>query len=87
MNDEFWLTRAVSDLISNGHGRPDWDDYFMATALLLSTRSNCGRLHVGCVLVSQGEHRGCCLAGFAFCLAAVLSILLQESRKNYLPIC
>ena len=29
----------------------------MATALLMATRSSCGRLHVGCVLVSGGEHR------------------------------
>jgi dCMP deaminase len=35
--------------------RPSWDDYFMATAVLLSTRSPCERLHVGCVLVSGGE--------------------------------
>jgi len=36
-------------------GRPSWDDYFMATAVLLSTRSPCERLHVGCVIVSGGE--------------------------------
>jgi len=36
--------------------RPSWDEYFMATALLIATRSACGRLHVGCVLVSGGEH-------------------------------
>ena len=36
--------------------RPSWDEYFMATALLMATRSACGRLHVGCVLVSGGEH-------------------------------
>jgi dCMP deaminase len=29
----------------------------MATALLMSSRSPCGRLHVGCVLVTGGEHR------------------------------
>ena len=57
MDNEFWLTHAVSDVVANNNNRPNWDDYFMATALLLSTRSNCGRLHVGCVLVSQGEHR------------------------------
>jgi len=28
----------------------------MATALLIASRSACGRLHVGCVLVSGGEH-------------------------------
>ena len=35
-------------------GRPSWDEYFMATAVLLSTRSPCERLHVGCVMVSGG---------------------------------
>jgi dCMP deaminase len=38
-------------------GRPSWDDYFMATAVLLSTRSPCERLHVGCVIVSAGERK------------------------------
>ncbi|MFB3853523.1 MAG: cytidine/deoxycytidylate deaminase family protein [Vicinamibacterales bacterium] len=36
--------------------RPSWDEYFMATALLIGSRSACGRLHVGCVLVSAGSH-------------------------------
>jgi dCMP deaminase len=29
----------------------------MATAVLLSTRSSCERLHVGCVIVSAGERK------------------------------
>lgn len=37
--------------------RPSWDEYFMATAVLISTRSNCERLHVGCVIVAGGESR------------------------------
>jgi dCMP deaminase len=37
--------------------RPSWDDYFMATAVLLSTRSPCERLHVGCVIVTTGERK------------------------------
>ena len=37
--------------------RPTWDEYFMATAVLISTRSNCERLHVGCVIVAGGERR------------------------------
>jgi dCMP deaminase len=37
--------------------RPSWDEYFTATAVLISTRSNCERLHVGCVIVTAGEHR------------------------------
>jgi len=39
-----------------GAARPSWDDYFMATALLLSSRSSCERLHVGCLMVSAGAH-------------------------------
>lgn len=36
--------------------RPSWDEYFMATALLIASRSSCERLHVGCVLVSGGQN-------------------------------
>lgn len=54
------LTSPV-DLIAHAAARfsdrPTWDDYFMATAVLLSTRSPCERLHVGCVLVSGGERK------------------------------
>ncbi len=54
------LTSPV-DLIAEAAARfdqrPSWDDYFMATAVLLSTRSPCERLHVGCLLVSGGDHR------------------------------
>ncbi len=38
-------------------GRPSWDDYFMATAVLLATRSPCERLHVGCLIVSAGDRK------------------------------
>ena len=34
-----------------------WDEYFMATAVLISSRSNCERLHVGCVIVTGGERK------------------------------
>jgi len=37
--------------------RPSWDAYFMATALLMATRSSCERLHVGCVIVSGGGQK------------------------------
>jgi len=36
-------------------GRIDWHDYFMSTALLISSRSPCERLHVGCVLVKNNR--------------------------------
>jgi dCMP deaminase len=37
--------------------RPTWDEYFMAAAVLIATRSNCERLHVGCVIVSGGDKK------------------------------
>jgi dCMP deaminase len=46
----------LAALLERTSERPSWDEYFMATALLMASRSACGRLHVGCVLVSGGEH-------------------------------
>lgn len=37
--------------------RPSWDEYFMATAVLISTRSSCERLNVGCVIVTGGARK------------------------------
>jgi dCMP deaminase len=37
--------------------RPSWDEYFMAAAVLMATRSNCERLHVGCVIVTSGQRK------------------------------
>ena len=45
----------VASLVRGWHSRPSWDEYFMATALLISSRSVCERLRVGCVLVSGQE--------------------------------
>lgn len=44
------------ELVVADVARPSWDDYFMATALLLSSRSSCERLHVGCLMVSAPPH-------------------------------
>jgi dCMP deaminase len=35
--------------------RLNWDEYFMETALLISRRSPCERLNVGCVLVKNNR--------------------------------
>ena len=37
--------------------RSSWDEYFMATAFLIATRSPCERLNVGCVIVSDSFHK------------------------------
>ncbi len=51
------LVDRVAALVTECPDRPSWDEYFMAMALLMATRSACGRLHVGCVLVSGGAHQ------------------------------
>jgi dCMP deaminase len=57
MSETTGIVAAVAELVEGAKERPSWDEYFMGTALLMSTRSACERLHVGCVLVSGGEHR------------------------------
>nr|WP_199221026.1 deaminase [Coraliomargarita sinensis] len=58
-NESHWQS-ALGDLekmTQSWPDRPSWDVYFMATAMLMATRSSCERLHVGCVIVSGGEHK------------------------------
>ncbi|MEW5981130.1 MAG: deaminase [Acidobacteriota bacterium] len=50
------LADRIAGLLESHPDRPSWDEYFMATALLIASRSACGRQHVGCILVSGGEH-------------------------------
>lgn len=51
------LLNQLAELVKNRTVRPSWDEYFMSTALLMSLRSACERLHVGCVLVSGGDQK------------------------------
>lgn len=48
------LVDILGEILEAWPERPSWDEYFMATAMLIASRSACGRLHVGCVLVSGG---------------------------------
>jgi dCMP deaminase len=50
------LVDRIAELLA-ASDRPTWDEYFMATSLLIASRSSCGRLHVGCVVVSGGEEK------------------------------
>lgn len=52
--DPIDLIAAATEQFSH---RPSWDEYFMATAKLIASRSNCERLNVGCVIVTGGERR------------------------------
>ncbi len=51
------IVESVASLVASLGRRPSWDEYFMATAFFLSSRSACERLHVGCVMVSGGTHQ------------------------------
>ena len=51
------LLDKIVELVEGHNGRPSWDDYFLATAFLIASRSSCNRLNVGCVLVSSGEEK------------------------------
>ncbi len=57
-NESHWQSalNELEQLTQAWPGRPSWDFYFMATAMLMATRSSCERLHVGCVIVSGGAH-------------------------------
>jgi dCMP deaminase len=57
MSDDSSLLDLVVHATESFSSRPSWDEYFMATAFLISTRSICERLQVGCVLVSSGEQK------------------------------
>jgi dCMP deaminase len=51
------LISHLQTIVAELEERPSWSEYFMGIALLLSTRSSCQRLRVGCVFVSSGEHK------------------------------
>ena len=43
----------IQVLLSHTNERLDWDEYFISLALLISNRSSCNRLRVGCILVND----------------------------------
>ena len=51
------MLNQLESLTESWGERPSWDTYFMATALLMASRSSCDRLHVGCVIVSGGSQK------------------------------
>jgi dCMP deaminase len=57
MSDEPPFLENIVALAKAQTKRPSWDEYFMAMAFLISTRSICERLAVGCVIVSTGEQK------------------------------
>jgi dCMP deaminase len=57
MNQSTDPVELIADATERFSHRPSWDEYFMAMALLIATRSNCERLHVGCVIVTSGTRK------------------------------
>lgn len=51
------LLEQIETLTCSWTQRPSWHAYFMATALLIASRSSCERLQVGCVMVSGGTQK------------------------------
>lgn len=49
------LLECLNNIITDNNDKISWDEYFMSTALLVSCRSACNRLHVGCVLVKDNR--------------------------------
>jgi len=49
------MLAKLCDIIPVNTERLNWDDYFMAIALLASQRSPCKRLHVGSVIVKDNR--------------------------------
>ena len=47
------LTNIINTINDWDGNRLKWDEYFMSIAYLISSRSSCDRLHVGCVLVND----------------------------------
>ena len=45
----------IDFLIHSHSKRLNWDEYFMSMALLISIRSSCHRLHVGCIIVKNNR--------------------------------
>ena len=47
------LYNKIKELVPDKNARIKWDDYFMSLAYLISSRSLCSRLNVGCVIVKD----------------------------------
>ena len=45
----------IKNVVNGFESRLSWDEYFMCNAFLISSRSPCERLHVGCVLVKDNR--------------------------------
>ena len=49
------LSRIFENIKKEMNYRPNWNEYFMSNAILISLRSPCERLKVGCVIVKNNH--------------------------------
>ena len=49
------MSKDIKETITKWSDRLSWDEYFISSALLMSSRSSCHRLHVGCVLIKDNR--------------------------------
>jgi dCMP deaminase len=57
MSDEMILPKHIAKIMElKKKTWLNWDGHFMAVALLITRRSDCGRRRIGCILVSNREH-------------------------------
>jgi dCMP deaminase len=81
------MNKLIQDIINiSNDNRIDWDDYFISTALLISCRSPCHRLHVGCVLVYNNRIISAGYNGFlpgASHTSIITSIINTEGSNNH----
>jgi len=49
------VLEEIKTLLSSQDTRLSWDEYFMSVAFLISSRSPCKRLNVGCVIVKDNR--------------------------------
>ena len=75
------MNKSIINIVSNSE-RIDWDDYFISTALLISCRSPCHRLHVGCVLVNNNRIISAGYNGF-LPGASHTSIITNDGSTNH----
>ena len=54
-NENISFLSKIDSLIQTHSNRLNWDEYFMSMALLISIRSSCHRLHVGCIIVKNNR--------------------------------
>ena len=54
MNNNNYIN-SIKEVVNSWNDRIDWDNYFMSIAILISSRSSCNRLKVGCVIVKNNR--------------------------------